>query len=97
MSNAIVNGNPRGHGTNTPTQTWRRNKQELGEIAAQYTQLAMDTIVLLLETSEDEKIRLAAAREVLDRAWGRPAQAVQAEHVGALTIRWLSDVADDGK
>jgi hypothetical protein len=68
----------------------RRNKIELGELAGAYTETALETIVHLLETSEDERVRLAAAREILDRAYGRPAQAVTAEHAGALTIRWLS-------
>lgn len=75
----------------------RARNKELCELAEQYTQLAFDAIVVLLETTEDEKVRLAAAREILDRAYGRPAQAVLAEHSGALTIRWLNGCDDDGK
>jgi len=45
----------------------RRNKTELGDLAAEYTEQAMDAIVQLLELSTDEKVRLAAAREILDR------------------------------
>lgn len=71
----------------------KKRAQDIGEFARQYTQLALDTIILLLETSEDEKVRLACAREVLDRTMGRPAQAVLAEHTGTLTVSWLSDVA----
>jgi hypothetical protein len=67
---------------------------ELDGLAAQHAQSALETVVLLLKTSSDEKVKLAAAREILDRAYGKPAQAVTADHTGILTIRWLGDVDD---
>jgi hypothetical protein len=62
-------------------RTLRRQAQErvISDIAAelrQYAQIAVGTIVRLAEHGTEEGTRLAASRELLDRAFGKAAQAI---------------------
>lgn len=43
-------------------------------MALPYSRRAFTKLAKLLKESEDEKVQLAAAREILDRAYGRPQQ-----------------------
>ncbi len=45
-------------------------------LAQTYTAEAITTLARIMQTGESEQSRIAAARELLDRACGRPAQAV---------------------
>lgn len=49
--------------------------RDLKDIAGSYTEKAIATIVDLLD-SENPSVRLGASRELLDRAHGKPRQAV---------------------
>ncbi len=44
--------------------------------------------LLALTKSKDERVRVNAIKECLDRGWGKPAQTVAAQLDGDLTIRW---------
>lgn len=57
-----------------------RNKitLELREAAQAYTEEAIDTIVSIMRNSLQEQMKLAAAKEILDRGHGRPMQRVEA-------------------
>lgn len=59
------------------------------EIAGQYTQQAVDTLVSVLAGGEGipAAAQVAAAKEILDRAHGKPAQAVDV--TGDMTFKGL--------
>ncbi len=46
--------------------------------------------LLALTKSDDERVRLGAIQAALDRGWGRPAQMVDANVQGEITVRWQS-------
>lgn len=50
---------------------------EMQVLARSFTKEAIETAVQIMRTSDAGPVRLAAANMILDRAWGRPAQAVQ--------------------
>ena len=60
-------GNPGGRG---------KRKLHIREIAENYAEEAINKIVDVMRTTQDEKIRIQAATYVLDRAYGKPAQEV---------------------
>jgi len=47
--------------------------RELKELAQPYAPKAFDTLLWIMEHGQTEAARVAAAREVLDRGYGRPA------------------------
>ncbi len=49
---------------------------EVRELARQYTEEAIQTLVTLMQSAKLERTRLAAASELLDRGYGRPPQAI---------------------
>jgi hypothetical protein len=49
------------------------------ELAREHGPRAIQAILNLAETSQDDKVRLAAWDKILDRAYGRPAQAITGE------------------
>jgi len=57
--------------------------RELKEIAQQYTTKAIHTLLDIMEHGQTEAARVAAAREVLDRGYGRPAGNGTQVHVSA--------------
>lgn len=54
----------------------RKEDFRVKEFAKEHTQLAIETLVHLCENGKAESTRLAAAVALLDRGWGRPAQAI---------------------
>ncbi len=74
--------------------TPNRATADVKTLAGEYTASAIETLVALMQHAESEQVRLGAARELLDRAAGRPA--VYAEVRGALKsapldVRAMSD------
>lgn len=51
----------------------------LRELAAQYSEDSLHTLIWLRDHAESEQVRFAAAREVLDRACGKPRQEISVE------------------
>lgn len=49
---------------------------EIKDIARQYGPDALKRLVHLAKNAESEQAQVAACREILDRAYGRPAQAI---------------------
>src|ERR1700674_2334042 len=49
---------------------------ELRDLARTYTAEAIDALAELMRDGEDERVRLAASVSLLDRGWGKPAQAL---------------------
>lgn len=70
--------------------------REIKGMAAQYGPDALKELARLSKHAESEQARVAACKELLDRAYGRPAQPV--EHSGGLTLEQLvaGATADSG-
>jgi hypothetical protein len=56
-------------------------KATLSELAREHTATALETLVYVMKNSESDSNRVAASIAILDRAYGRPPQAVM--HSGA--------------
>jgi len=75
------NRNPNGKGgfqkgrSGNPSGAKRRHISDLSKEARQYAQLALGTLVKICREGI-ERNRLTAARELLDRGYGRPVQAI---------------------
>ena len=50
---------------------------EIRAVAQQYSHQAVETLALIMANSACDRARIAAAKEILDRAHGKPAQAVE--------------------
>lgn len=53
-------------------------------LAREYTTEAVEKFIHLMRNGEDERTQLAAASALMDRAYGKPAQAL--EHTGGVNI-----------
>ena len=65
-------GNPNGRPKGAPNKA----TADVREVAQQYTGQAIQTLVQIATAGESEAARVAAANAILDRAHGKPAQAV---------------------
>ena len=52
----------------------KRERLEIRAAAQEYAQLALKTLVNVLRTGETDRDRVTAAKEILDRAYGKPVQ-----------------------
>ena len=50
---------------------------EVKALAQQYGEEAFNELVRLSKHADDERVRLSAIKELLDRAYGKPAQSVE--------------------
>ena len=65
----------------------------MADLARSYTTEAIDTLVALMRTGKDERVRGTAAQALLDRGWGKPKQELLTEESGGLlaSLRVVSD------
>ena len=56
-----------------------RIKLNLSELAREYTNDALDTLVEVMQSSQSDSARIAAATAILDRGYGRPAKTTSLE------------------
>ena len=49
-----------------------KDEHRVAELARSYTTEAIDTLVALMRTAKDERVRGTAAQALLDRGWGKP-------------------------
>lgn len=61
-----------GRSKGTPNEAIKTIK----ELARQYAPEAFDTLLNIMRTSESDQSRVAAVKEILDRGYGKPAQAM---------------------
>jgi hypothetical protein len=66
--------------TGRPKGSLNRATAEVKKAAQKYTNKALKTLAKIMENGEQESARVAAAKELLDRGFGRPSQSV--EHMG---------------
>lgn len=55
-------------------------KRELADMAKDHAEMALRTLAEIAQNGESEAARVSAATAILDRGYGKPAQAVQ--HTG---------------
>ena len=68
-------------------------KLNLSELARQYTNNALDTLVDVMQSSQSDSARIAAATAILDRGYGRPTTA-QVDNLIGHKITAFEVVAD---
>ena len=56
-----------------------RDEQKVAELARSYTREAIETLVELMRSGNDERVRGTAAQALLDRGWGKPKVEVMAD------------------
>lgn len=73
--------------------TPNRITREIGELARVHAPSAIKELARLAKSAESESARVSAIGMLLDRAYGKPKQAVQ--HTGAVGTYDLSKLSDD--
>ena len=68
-----------------------RDEQKVAELARSYTKEAIHTLVDLMRSGNDERVRGTAAQALLDRGWGKPKVEVVSDEAGY--VRALKAVA----
>ena len=84
-------------GAGRPVGSKSKVTPEIRAMAQKHCPAALETIVHLAANAETEATRLAAAKELLDRAYGKPRQSIAAEvsHQPREIILWGKRVGDD--
>lgn len=73
--------------------TPNRATREITELARQYVPAAVKELARLARAAESESARVSAIGMLLDRAYGKPSQAIQ--HSGNIGTYDLTNVSDD--
>lgn len=68
-------GNPKGVGR--PKGAKSKVAADVRALARQYTEAAISTLASIMNTGESEQARTMAADKLLDRGWGKAAQAME--------------------
>jgi hypothetical protein len=63
-------------GAGRPKGVLNKITRPIKELAASHSEESINTLVYLRDHSKNDQVRLAAARELLDRAHGRPRQEI---------------------
>lgn len=79
-------------GAGRPKGAPNKNPPEVKLLAREYTEKAIETLANIMLTGESETARNQAANSLLDRGWGKPAQALTGEDGKALTFTVLTGV-----
>lgn len=70
--------------------------KQIQELAQQHSEMAFAKIIELCG-SDDEKVALAAAREILDRGYGKPAQAMELSGQGGAPLAAVLQIVQRDK
>jgi len=71
-------------------------KLNLSELAREYTNDALDALVNVMQSSESDSARIAAATAILDRGYGRPTKTTSLEVNAAFAPTTIELVAYTG-
>lgn len=66
--------------------------RDIKAVVGKYTTEAVDTLVTVMRDGPSEKARVSAAKELLDRAHGRPAQAIIGGNEDDPAIRVITEI-----
>lgn len=74
-----------------PKGSLNKVTKDIKALAQKHTPEALKTLVSIMAASDSDAARVSAAKELLDRAYGKAPQAVTGEGGGpvALTVSWL--------
>jgi hypothetical protein len=73
-----------------------RDEQKVAELARSYAREAIETLVELMRSGNDERVRGTAAQALLDRGWGKPKVEVVSDEVGYVqALRAVAVELDD--
>jgi Family of unknown function (DUF5681) len=64
---------------------------DIVELARSHSKQAIITLIDLMEHADDARVKIAASNAILDRAWGKPAQAVTGADTGPIVLRWVNE------
>lgn len=70
-------------GSGRPKGVPNKATAEIKAIAQPYSEEAVHTLAQIMREGESEAAKVSAANSILDRAWGKPSQAVQ--HSGEMS------------
>jgi hypothetical protein len=73
-------------GAGRPPGAPNKLTRPLKELAAQYTEDSIHTLVMLRDHAESEQVRLQAANSLLDRGHGRPRQEIDLTGDKSVTV-----------
>lgn len=68
---------------------------EIKAIAQPYSEKAIAVLAQIMQTGESEAARVSAANSILDRAYGKPTQAVQHSDPNGDPIKTILELSDE--
>ena len=69
----------------------RKQDYRIRDLAQALTEEALETLRSIMKGSEDDRARVAAANAILDRGYGKPAQAVDITNSdGSMSQAWIA-------
>ena len=67
-----------------------RDEQKVAELARSYTTEAIETLVELMRSGNDERVRGTAAQALLDRGWGKPKVEVVVDSLAIANLLYVN-------
>ncbi len=74
-------------GAGRPKGAVNKATADIKAIAQQYGEQAMSTLFDIMLSSENDTARIAAAKEIIDRGYGKAKQQLEAEISGGMSIQ----------
>lgn len=68
---------------------------EVKEIAQRYSEKAIKALAQIVDTGESEAARVSAANAILDRAYGKPSQALAVSTPDGKSVRHVHELSDE--
>ncbi|MHB8284105.1 MAG: hypothetical protein ACYDD1_05465 [Caulobacteraceae bacterium] len=82
-------------GPGRPKGSPNKATADVRALAQEYTEIAIQNLCSIAVTSSSDQARVAAIRELLDRAHGKPGQALDVHHSGAVAaLNAMVDLTD---
>jgi hypothetical protein len=81
MPRGSAPGERRG-GRDKGTPNSKKKIPDIKSAASMFGKEALERVVKLMKTARNEQVKLAAAKEIMDRAYGKPAQAIVGDDDG---------------
>jgi hypothetical protein len=98
---ALINNQPKSRlggarpGAGRKKGSPNKSTAEIKAIAQPYSEQAVKTLAQIMQTGESEGARVSAANAILDRAWGKPSQAVLHSDPDGGPIKHLHGLSDE--